>query len=145
MAKKQAIKAAVAELLRKAAVAVFNLVKSKLFKRAEAKYCKTLNDVTEKMVKKSDKLLNNTKGKELTAKKIKNLYALKLLADTMATVGEVLTTAAKHINDEADFSEVIDVDLEDVETEAADEKYEALIASVAVVEDECGPDGCNIG
>ena len=72
-----------------------------------------------------------------TKKRIKYLYGLKLMSETMSTIGEALTTAATHIIDEVDFTEIDAPDGEDAKK--AIEELDTL-ANAA----DCGPDGCDI-
>ena len=138
---KQQVRAAISALLAKALIAIVKLVKTKLIPKANERYCKYLQKGAENIIEKTNKSIDELEKAKSTKKRVKLLYGLKLMSETMATIGEALTTASTHIVESVDFSE-IDAPAKE-EAKAVVEELDVL----ANANDEsfgCGPDGCEI-
>lgn len=142
--RKQQVRAAIATLLAKALAAIVKLVKTKLVPKANERYCKYLQKGADKIIERSNKVVDDLEEAKSTKKRIKLLYGLKLMAETMSTIGEALTTASTHIIESVDFTE-IDAPEED-EAKTVIEELDKLANSDVDVDTNsgCGPDGCEI-
>lgn len=139
---KQQIRAAISALLAKALVAIVKLVKTKLIPRANERYCKYLQKGADKIIEKANKSIDDLETAQSTKKRIKLLYGLKLMSETMATIGEALTTASTHIIESVDFTE-IDAPEKD-EAKTVIKELDKLACAPDEPEFGCGPDGCEI-
>lgn len=133
---KKLLKEILGGLIAKGIAAVAKLVKSKLLPKAEEKYCKVLQAATEKIADKVATRVADLKTAE-GKKRIKDLYLLKLIYDTLNATSESLVATAQFIKDNVDFSEI---------EEPTEEALVALAEVPGALENdgECGPDGCEI-
>lgn len=138
---KQQVRAAISALLAKALIAIIKLVKTKLIPKANERYCKYLQKGAENIIEKTNKSIDELEKAKSTKKRVKLLYGLKLMSETMATIGEALTTASTHIVESVDFSE-IDAPAKE-EAKAVVEELDVL-ANAGDESFGCGPDGCEI-
>lgn len=148
---KSTVSAVVKALLKKALSAIANLVRTKLLPRAVARAAKHLQDASEALIVKADALIISMNEETDEKKKLKKVYSLHLLKDTMGAVGALLTKASKHISDTVDFSTIEketaksvlgDIIDEAKTANADDEEYNKLVASVD--QPHCDEDGCTI-
>lgn len=139
---KAALKTAVKAALAKAKEAVVKLVKTKLLRKAEEKYCKVLQGTTEKLVEKCGDFIDDINSATNEKKKFAKLYALELCVATMDTVAEALSIAVANIKKDVDFSILHKEENSDVLTEAI---AEATTPAEGDAEATCGEDGCEIG
>lgn len=135
---KEVIKNLLGGLIAKGAIALAKLIRSKLLPRAEEKYCKVLQVATEKIANKVVDRVANLKTETDTKKRVRDLYLLKLIKDTLLTVSTSLLETANFICDNVDFKEL-------------DDPSEDTLVALAEIpgalendEDGCGPDGCEI-
>lgn len=133
---KKVLKEILGGLIAKGIVAVAKLIKSKLLPKAEEKYCKVLQGVTEKVANKVAVRISDLKTAE-GSKRVKDLYLLKLILDTLDATSESLVATAQFIRDNVDFKELDD---------PSEEALVALAEIPGALENdgECGPDGCEI-
>jgi hypothetical protein len=142
------LKAKAKTLFLSALKAVANLIRSKLFPKAVAKYCKALQDASEAVIDKADDILDKiSKEPEDSKKRIKYTYMLLLIKNTLSSLGEVMVATANAIELKVNF-DVIE-NTEAVETinefkqeaeQTEDKQYDELIASIEVP--HCDDDGC---
>ena len=142
------LKAKAKTLFLSALKAVANLIRSKLFPKAVAKYCKALQDASEAVIDKADDILDKiSKEPEDSKKRIKYTYMLLLIKNTLSSLGEVMVSTANAIELKVNF-DVIE-NTEAVETinefkqeaeQTEDKQYDELIASIEVP--HCDNDGC---
>lgn len=142
------LKAKAKTLFLSALKAVANLIRSKLFPKAVAKYCKALQDASEAVIDKADDILDKiSKEPEDSKKRIKYTYMLLLIKNTLSSLGEVMVSTANAIELKVNF-DVIE-NTEAVETinefkqeaeQTEDKQYDELIASIEVP--HCDDDGC---
>lgn len=139
---KTQVRAAVSTLLGKALVAIVKLVKTKLIPRANERYCKYLQKGADKIIEKANKSIDDLEKAQSTKKRIKLLYGLRLISETMSTIGEALTIASTHIIESVDFTEIDTPEKEEAKTVIKE------LDTLACATDEpsfgCGPDGCEI-
>lgn len=140
---KAALKTAVKAALEKAKEAVVKLVKTKLLRRAEEKYCKVLQGTTEKLVEKCGDFIDYINTSTNEKKKFARLYALELCVTTMDTVAEALSVAVANIKKDVDFSILHKEENSAILKEAVAE--ETTAAETDTDEPTCGEDGCEIG
>lgn len=139
---KQQIRAAISALLAKALVAIAKLVKTKLVPKANERYCKYLQKGANKIIERANKTIDDLEKAQSTKKRIKLLYGLKLMSETMTTIGEALTTASTHIIESVDFTEIDAPEKE--EAKEVIEELDTLACGADPASLECGPDGCDI-
>ena len=142
------LKAKAKTLFLSALKAVANLIRSKLFPKAVAKYCKALQDASEAVIDKADDILDKiSKEPEDSKKRIKYTYMLLLIKNTLSSLGEVMVSTANAIELKVNF-DIIE-NTEAVETinefkqeaeQTEDKQYDELIASIEVP--HCDDDGC---
>lgn len=142
------LKAKAKTLFISALKAVANLIRSKLFPKAVAKYCKALQDASEAVIDKADELLDKIAGEpEGSKKRIKYTYMLLLIKNTLSSLGEIMVSTANAIDIKVDFEIIENTEANDVIKEATDkaqaeedEQYDELIASLDTP--HCDDDGC---
>jgi len=134
---KKALKELIKELIAKGTAALTKLIRSKLLPKTEEKYCKVLQAVSEKIADKTAKRIADLSEETNPKKRIKDLYILKLIFDTLEAVSSSLGTTAEYIKENVDFSEL------DAPTE---EVLVALAEIPGALDNDggCGPDGCEI-
>lgn len=146
---KETLRAAVKTLLTQALAAVAKLVRTKLLPRAIARACKHLQDASEALILKADSLIASVTSEEDESKRIKKLYMLALIKNTIRAVGKLLTASADHIDSKVDFDEIENSEAAKVIKEAKekakakeDTEYDELIAEVNTP--HCDDDGCTV-
>lgn len=142
------IKSLVKEALKKGVLAVAKLVKTKLFPKAEEKYCRALQATSEKLINKASKLVKNILEEKDEKKKTRELFVLQLCVNTMEAIHEAFGTALDTIKATVSFVPLMTTEGQQVIAEAVadaggkvEEEYDNYIASL---DTGCGPDGCEI-
>lgn len=135
--RKAALKELLKRLISKGAAALAKLIKSKLLPKAEEKYCKVLQGVTDKLTNKAiDRIADLVKETD-PKKRVRDLYLLKLIKETLTSVSMSLSETANYINENVDFKEI-------------EEPTEDALVALAEIpgaldnEDGCGPNGCEV-
>lgn len=136
--KKQKIGAIVAAALKLAVSALAKLIRSKLLPKAQEKYCKVLQATSEKIIEGAGDIAAAIASEEDTTKKIRRLYLLNLVIQTMDSVAETLRLAGDHLRETVDFTPIINPD-ENAKIALAD-----IPDAFADNDGCCGPDGCTI-
>ena len=113
------------------------MIKSKLLPKAEEKYCKALQAVTEKITNKTADRIAELAEETDTKKRARYLYLLKLVKETLDAVSTSLSETANYIAEHVDFKEI---------EEPTEEALVALAEIPGALDNEggCGPDGCEI-
>lgn len=134
---KAALKELLGGLIAKGATALAKLIKSKLLPKAEEKYCKALQAVTEKITNKTADRIAELAEETDTKKRARYLYLLKLVKETLDAVSTSLSETANYIAEHVDFKEI---------EEPTEEALVALAEIPGALDNEggCGPDGCEI-
>lgn len=134
---KIALKEILASLIAKGTIALAKLIKSKLLPKAEEKYCKALQAVTEKITNRTAERIAELLKETDTKKRVRYLYLLKLVRETLNAVSVSLAQTVDYIKEHVDFSEI---------EEPTEEALVALADIPGALDNEggCGPDGCEI-
>lgn len=132
-----AIKDKIKNFLAKGVASVAKLLLSKLLPKAEEKYCEMLTESAQKITEKVFDKVEDFENETNTTKKIRNLYILRLLRETLEHVGNMLLTSAEYIANNVDFTPL---------TNPSDEEKIALAEIPGAVDSDggCGEDGCEI-
>ena len=131
------LKEILAGLIAKGTIALAKLIKSKLLPKAEEKYCKALQAVTEKITNRTAERIAELLKETDTKKRVRYLYLLKLVRETLNAVSVSLAQTVDYIKEHVDFSEI---------EEPTEEALVALADIPGALDNEggCGPDGCEI-
>ena len=134
---KIALKEILVSLIAKGTVALAKLIKSKLLPKAEEKYCKVLQAVTEKITNRTAERIAELLKETDIKKRVRYLYLLKLVRETLDAVSVSLAQTVDYIKEHVDFSEI---------EEPTEEALVALADIPGALDNEggCGPDGCEI-
>lgn len=140
---KQTVKTVISQLLGKALQAVVKIVRTKLLPKIVNRYCKILQNTTEKLVERVDALIDKVPSIKNTKKLVGTLYVLRLVQETTSTVGKALITLADMIGSQVDFSVIDEPKTDEIASEVASLE---IIANADADEPfgGCGPDGCEI-
>jgi CTP synthase (UTP-ammonia lyase) len=138
---KENLRIIIAKLLAKALTAVIKIVRVKILPRVTERYCKSLQKGAEKLANKTQELIDKIPNITDTKKKIGLLYVLKLVRESVYSVGTALTTLATQIDHEVDFSPIEEKVMEPEVVETL-----AMLETTAAGDNlgGCGPDGCEI-
>ena len=131
------IKDTIKEFLAKGVSSVAKLLLSKLLPKPEEKYCEMLTESAQKISEKVFDKVEELENEDDAKKKIRNLYLLELLRETLEHVGGMLTTSADYIKNNVDFTPL---------TNPTEEEKVALaeIPGALNTTGTCGEDGCEI-
>lgn len=134
---KIALKEILVSLIAKGTVALAKLIKSKLLPKAEEKYCKVLQAVTEKITNRTAERIAELLKETDIKKRVRYLYLLKLVRETLDAVSVSLAQTVDYIKEHVDFSEI---------EEPTEEALVALADIPGALDNDggCGPDGCEI-
>lgn len=134
---KTKIKEILKALITKGATALVKLIRTKLLPKAEEKYCKALQDAADKITDKAVDRVEDLTEETDKKKRVRNLYLLKLILETLSAVSETLVETINYIRENVDFKEL---------DESNEETLVALAEIPGALENdgECGPDGCEI-
>ena len=134
---KIALKEILVSLIAKGTVALAKLIKSKLLPKAEEKYCKVLQAVTEKITNRTAERIAELLKETDIKKRVRYLYLLKLVRETLDAVSVSLAQTVEYIKEHVDFSEI---------EEPTEEALVALADIPGALDNDggCGPDGCEI-
>ena len=134
---KIALKEILVSLIAKGTVALAKLIKSKLLPKAEEKYCKVLQAVTEKITNRTAERIAELLKETGIKKRVRYLYLLKLVRETLDAVSVSLAQTVDYIKEHVDFSEI---------EEPTEEALVALADIPGALDNDggCGPDGCEI-
>ena len=134
---KIALKEILVSLIAKGTVALAKLIKSKLLPKAEEKYCKVLQAVTEKITNRTAERIAELLKEPDIKKRVRYLYLLKLVRETLDAVSVSLAQTVDYIKEHVDFSEI---------EEPTEEALVALADIPGALDNDggCGPDGCEI-
>lgn len=134
---KIALKEILVSLIAKGTVALAKLIKSKLLPKAEEKYCKVLQAVTEKITNRTAERIAELLKETDIKKRVHYLYLLKLVRETLDAVSVSLAQTVDYIKEHVDFSEI---------EEPTEEALVALADIPGALDNDggCGPDGCEI-
>ncbi len=134
---KTKIKEILKALITKGATALVKLIRTKLLPKAEEKYCKALQDAADKITDKAVDRVEDLTEETDKKKRVRNLYLLKLILETLSAVSETLVETTNYIRENVDFKEL---------DESNEETLVALAEIPGALENdgECGPDGCEI-
>ena len=134
---KEALTKLIKGLIAKGTAALAKLIKSKLLPRAEEKYCKVLQAVSERIAEKTAKRIADLNEETNHKKRVTTLYVLKLVLETLDAAASSLAATADYIRDNVDFKEI---------EEPSEETLVALADIPGALDNEggCGPDGCEI-
>ena len=134
---KIALKEILVSLIAKGTVALAKLIKSKLLPKAEEKYCKVLQAVTEKITNRTAERIAELLKETDIKKRVHYLYLLKLARETLDAVSVSLAQTVDYIKEHVDFSEI---------EEPTEEALVALADIPGALDNDggCGPDGCEI-
>lgn len=134
---KIALKEILTSLIAKGTVALAKLIKSKLLPKAEEKYCKVLQAVTEKITNRTAERIAELLKETDIKKRVRYLYLLKLVRETLDAVSVSLAQTVYYIKEHVDFSEI---------EEPTEEALVALADIPGALDNDggCGPDGCEI-
>lgn len=134
---KIALKEILTSLIAKGTVALAKLIKSKLLPKAEEKYCKVLQAVTEKITNRTAERIAELLKETDIKKRVRYLYLLKLVRETLDAVSVSLAQTVDYIKEHVDFSEI---------EEPTEEALVALADIPGALDNDggCGPDGCEI-
>ena len=134
---KIALKEILVSLIAKGTVALAKLIKSKLLPKAEEKYCKVLQVVTEKITNRTAERIAELLKETDIKKRVRYLYLLKLVRETLDAVSVSLAQTVDYIKEHVDFSEI---------EEPTEEALVALADIPGALDNDggCGPDGCEI-
>lgn len=139
---KQQAREVIANLLAKALVAIVKLIKTKLIPAAYSRYCKYLQKGADRIIERTNKAIDDLATAKSDKKRVKLLYGLKLMKETMSTLGEALTLAAEHVTNCVDFTEIEAPAKESTKTVI--KELDKLACADDEPSFECGPDGCEI-
>ena len=134
---KIALKEILVSLIAKGTVALAKLIKSKLLPKAEEKYCRVLQAVTEKITNRTAERIAELLKETDIKKRVRYLYLLKLVRETLDAVSVSLAQTVDYIKEHVDFSEI---------EEPTEEALVALADIPGALDNDggCGPDGCEI-
>lgn len=134
---KIALKEILVSLIAKGTVALAKLIKSKLLPKAEEKYCKVLQAVTEKITNRTAERIAELLKETDIKKRVRYLYLLKLVRETLDAVSVSLAQTVDYIKEHVDFNEI---------EEPTEEALVALADIPGALDNDggCGPDGCEI-
>ena len=104
--KEKILKDLLGGLIAKGAKALAKLIKSKLLPKAEEKYCRALQGTTAKITNKVADRITDLKEETDSKKRIRDLYLLKLIDETLDAVSASLSETANYIKENVDFSEL---------------------------------------
>ena len=134
---KIALKEILVSLIAKGTVALAKLIKSKLLPKAQEKYRKVLQAVTEKTTNRTAERIAELLKETDIKKRVRYLYLLKLVRETLDAVSVSLAQTVDYIKEHVDFSEI---------EEPTEEALVAFADIPGALDNDggCGPDGCEI-